>query len=157
MKPVVVGVISDTHGLLRPEAVSALAGVDRIVHAGDVGREDILRSLEAVAPITVVRGNVDHDAWARRLPQTAVLEVAGVRVYVVHDLATLDIEPKAAGVHVVVSGHSHVPRIDQRDGVTYLNPGSAGPRRFTFPVTVAKLWVEGGRASAKIIEVVTHD
>jgi putative phosphoesterase len=157
MKYTIVGVISDTHGLLRPEALSALAGVDRIVHAGDVGREDILRSLERVAPVTVVRGNVDLDAWARRLPSTAALEVGGVRIYVVHDVATLDIEPKAAGVHVVVFGHSHVPAVEQRDGVLYLNPGSAGPRRFTLPVTVARLQVEGGRARAEIVEIVPHD
>ena len=154
MSRTIVGVISDTHGLLRPEALSALAGSQYIVHAGDVGPEEILRLLGAIAPVTVVRGNVDLDAWARRLPLSAVLEVAGVRIYTVHDLETLDIEPAAAGVNVVVYGHSHWPGIEHRDGVMYLNPGSAGPRRFTRPITVAKLFVEAGHAQAEIIEIV---
>jgi putative phosphoesterase len=153
----IIGVISDTHGLLRPEAVKALAGSRYIVHGGDVGPENILFALERVAPVTVVRGNTDTDAWARRLPLTNVLEAGGARVYVVHDIEQLDIDPVAAGVTVVVYGHSHRPAVERRDGVLFLNPGAAGPRRFTLPVTVAKLTVAGGRAEAEIIEIVPPD
>ena len=155
MERAVIGVISDTHGLLRPEALTALAGVDRILHTGDVGGEAILRALEAIAPVTVVRGNVDTDGWARRLPLTAVLEVAGARIYAVHDISTIDIEHDAVGVQVVVYGHSHRPGIEHRDGVVFLNPGSAGPRRFTLPATVARLEIENGRATAEIVEIVS--
>jgi putative phosphoesterase len=148
-----IGIISDTHGLLRPEAVAALDGSRYIVHAGDIGDEDILRTLEAIAPVTVVRGNVDYEAWARKLPLTAVLDVEGVRIYAIHDIGTLDIDPPAAGVGVVVFGHSHHPGIEHRDGVMYLNPGSAGPRRSNLPVSIARLTVEDGAATAKIIEL----
>lgn len=150
----IVGVISDTHGLLRPEALAALRGSNYIVHAGDIGDESILWNLESIAAVTVVRGNTDYDAWARHLPQTAVLDVDGVRIYVVHDIEHLDIDPPAAGVDVVVSGHSHRPGIEQGGRVMYLNPGSAGPRRFTLPVTVAHLTIENGGAKAKIVEIV---
>jgi putative phosphoesterase len=153
MPRTIVGVISDTHGLLRPEAVLALAGSRYIVHGGDVGDETILHSLAAIAPVTVVRGNVDTDAWARRLPRTAMLDVDGVRIYVVHDIATLDIDPPAAGVDVVVFGHSHRPGIEPRGDVLYLNPGSAGPRRFGLPVTLSRLTIEGGAATAEIVEI----
>jgi putative phosphoesterase len=153
MTPTVVGIISDTHGLLRPEAIAALAGSRYIVHGGDIGDESILWTLEAIAPVTVVRGNVDYDATARRLPRTAVLDVEGVRIYAVHDIATLDIDPPAAGVDVVVFGHSHRPGIEHRDQVMYLNPGSAGPRRFNLPVSVARLTIEDGGARAQIIEI----
>ena len=149
----VVGVISDTHGLLRPEAVLALVGARFIVHGGDVGDENILRTLEAIAPVTVVRGNTDTDAWARRLPRTAVLDVDGVRIYAIHDIGELDIDPPAAGVSVVVFGHSHRPGIEQRGNVLYLNPGSAGPRRFDLPVSVARLAVDGRTARAEIMEI----
>ena len=148
-----VGIISDTHGLLRPEAVAALKGSHYIVHAGDVGDEQILRTLAAIAPVTAVRGNVDYDAWAQRLPLTAVLDVDGVRIYAVHDIGTLDIDPPAAGVDVVVFGHSHQPGIEHRDGVMYLNPGSAGPRRFNLPVSIARLTVGDGGAKAEIVEI----
>lgn len=148
-----VGVVSDTHGLLRPEAVRALRGSRYIVHGGDVGAESILRTLEAIAPVTVVRGNIDTDAWARRLPRTAVLDVDGVRIYAIHDIAELDIDPPAAGVSVVVFGHSHRPGIEQRGDVLYLNPGSAGPRRFDLPVSVARLAIDGRTARAEIIEI----
>ena len=151
---VVVGVISDTHGLLRPEAVRALAGSQFIVHGGDIGDEAILRTLAAIAPVTVVRGNTDYEAWARRLPPTAVLDAGGVRIYAVHDIEKLDIDPRAAGVNVVVFGHSHRPGIEHRDGVMYLNPGSAGPRRFNLPVTIARLTIENGNATADIVEIV---
>ena len=148
---VVVGVISDTHGLLRPEALTALAGSDRVIHAGDIGDEDILQALRAIAPLTVVRGNVDTQAWSLKLPHGDMLEVGGVRIYVVHDLGTLDIVPAAAGVSVVVFGHSHHPDIFTRSGVTYLNPGSAGPRRFKLPVSVGRIEVENGTSRAKIV------
>jgi putative phosphoesterase len=150
---VVVGVISDTHGLLRAEALAALSGSRYIVHGGDIGDENIVRTLEAIAPVTVVRGNTDTDAWARRLPKTAVLDVEAVRIYTVHDIAELDIDPRAAGVSVVVFGHSHRPGIEQRGDVLYLNPGSAGPRRFDLPVSVARLAIDGGAARAEIVRI----
>jgi putative phosphoesterase len=154
---IAVGVISDTHGLLRPEALSALAGSDRIIHAGDVGDEEILQALRAIAPLTVVRGNVDTEAWALKLPHGDLLEVDGVRIYVVHDLGTLDIVPASAGVSVIVYGHSHHPDHFTRSGVTYFNPGSAGPRRFRLPITVGRIDIENGIARAKIVEVVPDD
>ena len=137
-----VGLISDTHGLLRPEAVRALAGSDLIVHAGDVGAPDILDALRAVAPVVAVRGNVDQGAWASVLPRTAVAEVGGTLIYVLHDLNELDLDPAAAGIGVVVSGHSHQPASVTRSGVLFVNPGSAGRRRFKLPVTVALLDLE---------------
>jgi len=148
-----VGVISDTHGLLRPEAVAALRGSQYIVHAGDIGDESILRTLETIAPVTVVRGNTDYEPWARRIPPTAVLDVEGVRIYAVHDIAQLDIDPGAADVDVVVFGHSHRPGIETRGDVLYLNPGSAGPRRFDLPISIAHLTIEGGAARAEIVKL----
>ncbi|MCY3555319.1 MAG: metallophosphoesterase family protein [Gemmatimonadetes bacterium] len=137
-----IGVISDTHGLLRPEALDALEGVDRIIHGGDVGGESILDDLSAIAPVTVVRGNTDYQPWAARLPVTEMLEVGSRTIYVVHDIEDLNVDPAAAGIDVVIYGHSHRPVWDQRgDGVWQLNPGSAGPRRFSLPVTVARLQV----------------
>ena len=135
----VVGLISDTHGLLRPEAVRALAGSDVIIHAGDVGGPEILDALRAVAPVVAVRGNVDTGAWASALPGTAVAEVCGTLIYVLHDLNELDLDPAAAGFGVVVSGHSHQPASAERGGVLFVNPGSAGRRRFKLPVTVERL------------------
>ncbi len=146
--------ISDTHGVLRREAVAALAGCDRIIHAGDVGEKSILGELERIAPVEAVRGNVDFEPWTRRLPETHVLEVGGISIYVLHDLLTLDLEPPAAGISVVIYGHSHRPDIEDRDGVMYLNPGSAGPRRFHLPVSIAILHVRDGKASAEIVEIV---
>ncbi len=146
-----VGVISDTHGLLRAEAQSALAGADLIVHAGDIGSAEILARLAAVAPVRAVRGNVDTGAWALDLPETDVVEVDGTLLYVLHDVAALDLEPSASGFAAVLSGHSHRPRIEERGGVLYLNPGSAGPCRFRLPVSVAWLVVEGGRVRAEIV------
>jgi len=148
-----IGLISDTHGLLRPEATAFLAGSDHIVHAGDVGDPSILDTLAAVAPVTAIRGNVDTDAWASRLPDTTRTEIDGVAIYVLHDLAALDIEPRAHGIHVVVCGHSHKPSVSERDGVLYVNPGSAGPRRFRLPITAAELLVDGSRATAHIREL----
>jgi putative phosphoesterase len=147
----IVGVISDTHGLLRPEAVEALGGVDHIIHAGDVGSPEILEQLAVLAPVTAVRGNIDKSAWARKLPETEVLAVGGISIYVLHDLAQLDLKPKAAGFAVVVSGHTHVPKQETRDGVLYFNPGSAGPRRFKLPVSVGRLIVEDGHVRGELL------
>lgn len=150
-----VGVISDTHGQLRPEAVAALEGSDLIVHAGDVGDGRILERLEEIAPVHAVRGNTDKGPLAASLPLTQVVEVGGdVRLYVLHILDELDLDPAAAGMAAVIYGHTHVPKIERRGGVLYLNPGSAGPRRFTLPVTVARLEVEGGRMEPKLVELV---
>ncbi|HVV50504.1 MAG TPA: metallophosphoesterase family protein [Polyangia bacterium] len=148
-----VGVISDTHGLLRPEAVAFLRGSNFIVHAGDIGDAGILRELAAIAPITAVRGNNDRGAWAQTISETEVLQVEGVSIYVIHDLAGLDLDPRAAGLRVVVSGHSHKPSVDERDGVLYLNPGSAGPRRFKLPIAVAEVVVSGATARARFVEL----
>jgi putative phosphoesterase len=134
-----IGLISDTHGLLRGEAVEALRGSDLILHAGDVGDPGILDALRAVAPVVVVRGNVDEDAWASALPVTAVAETESASIYMLHDLKELDLDPVAAGFRVVVSGHSHKPARIERRGVLYVNPGSAGPKRFSLPTTVARL------------------
>jgi len=146
-----VGVISDTHGLLRPEAVAALAGVDRIVHAGDIGSPDILAALERIAPVAAVRGNNDRERWAAAIPETEVVEVGGVSLYVLHDLHELDLDPRAAGFAAVIAGHSHQPRLQERDGVLYLNPGSAGPRRFKLPISLARLTVAGPRVRAELV------
>ncbi len=148
-----IGVISDTHGLLRPEALAALRGSDYIIHAGDIGDSAILKSLGEIAPVTAIRGNVDRDAWARKIPATNVLEVGGVSIYILHNLNELDLKPEAAGFRVVVSGHTHVAKAEMKNGVLYFNPGSAGPRRFRLPVTVGRLQVEDGKASAKIVEI----
>lgn len=148
-----IGVISDTHGLLRPEAVAALAGSDLIIHVGDVGRPEILDELAAIAPVRAVRGNVDHGEWAEALPMTEVVQAAGHDLYVIHILDDLDLDPAAAGFGAVLYGHSHRPDVGYRKGVLYLNPGSAGPRRFTLPVTVATLDVSGVRPRARIIEL----
>ena len=137
-----IGLISDTHGLLRKEALDALRGSELIIHAGDVGKPEILEALRRLAPVVAVRGNVDKDAWAQELPETAVAEAGGTLIYVLHDLNTMDLIPHAAGFHIVVSGHSHKPGSYQREGVLYINPGSAGPRRFQLPVTVARLGLE---------------
>ena len=149
----IVGVISDTHGLLRPEALEALRGSELIVHAGDVGDARVLDHLRAIAPTIAVRGNVDTEQWARTLPITAVVDAGGLHLFVLHDLATLDLDARAAGFAAVISGHTHRPRADVKDGVLYLNPGSAGPRRFTLPVSLAKLRIDGAHLSHEIIEL----
>jgi hypothetical protein len=146
-----VGVISDTHGLLRPEALAALAGVERIVHAGDIGAPDVLAALGRIAPVTAVRGNNDRAGWAADIPETDVLEIGGVSLYVLHDLHELDLDPRAAGFAAVIAGHSHQPRMEERDGVLYLNPGSAGPRRFKLPISLARLTVTGPRLRAELV------
>lgn len=149
----VVGLISDTHGLLRPEALAALAGVDALIHAGDVGRAELLAPLRRVAPLTVVRGNVDRGAWAEALPQTAELALDGHWIHVRHIVDELDLDPAAAGFAAVVYGHSHRPAIERRDGVLFVNPGSAGPRRFSLPVSVARLTFAGNTVAAQIVEL----
>jgi uncharacterized protein len=146
-----IGVISDTHGLLRPEALDALSGSDYIIHAGDVGAPEILAELRAIAPVTAVRGNVDGGVWARALPQTEVLEVGGVSIYILHILSELDLKPEIAGFAAVIYGHSHVPKQETKHGVLYFNPGSAGPRRFNLPVTVGKLTVEDATVRGEIL------
>ncbi len=152
-----IGVISDTHGLLRPEAIEALRGSDHIIHAGDVGSPEIIETLSSLAPVTAIWGNVDKADWARRLPETEVLEVGGFSIYILHDLAQLDLKPKAAGIAAIISGHSHVPKQQMIDGVLYFNPGSAGPRRFTLPVSVGKLFVEDGVVRAELLQLAaTH-
>ena len=153
--PIIIGVISDTHGLLRPEALKALRGSQYVIHAGDVGAPEILEELSAIAPLTTVRGNVDKGAWALKLPEMEVLEVGGVSIYVLHDLAQLDLKPKAAGFAVVVSGHSHVPKQETRDGVLYFNSGSAGPRRFKLPVSIGRLVVEAGSVRGELVTLLT--
>ena len=139
MKPAIIGLISDTHGLLRAEAVQALRASDLILHAGDVGKPEILEELRKLAPVVAVRGNVDTEEWAQALPATAVVEAGSAVIYMLHNLYELDLDPKAAGFQIVVSGHSHQPIQSEQDGVLYINPGSAGPRRFRLPVTVARL------------------
>ena len=150
-----VGVISDTHGLLRPQALAALEGSDYIVHGGDIGNAGILEELAAIAPLTVVRGNNDRGPWAHAVPATARLQAGSVLIYVVHDIATIDIDPAREGAQIVIFGHSHKPLAQQRGPVLYLNPGSAGPRRFKLPITVAQLGIEGERIEARIIELNT--
>ena len=149
-----IGLISDTHGLLRPEALAFLQGCDHIIHGGDIGDAQILKRLSAVAPVTAVRGNNDRGPWAARVAQTELVRIGEIFIYALHDLAQLDIEPKAAGVDVVVSGHSHRPLVDHRDGVLYVNPGSAGPRRFTLPISAAELVVAGRSVSARLVQLV---
>jgi putative phosphoesterase len=149
----VVGVISDTHGLLRPEAVAALHDSDLIIHAGDVGDPTILERLRAIAPTFAVRGNVDTSAWADVLPLSEVVEVGSLQIFVLHNRSDLDLDPKKDGFAVVISGHTHRPHVEIRDDVLYLNPGSAGPRRFTLPIAVARLTISGSRIAHEIIEL----
>jgi uncharacterized protein len=148
-----VGVISDTHGLLRPEALAALASVDLIVHAGDIGSAELLDALAAIAPVVAVRGNNDREPWAASLPETVTTEVAGVRLYVIHDLKTVPKPPEQLGADVVICGHSHKPCVEQRSGTLLLNPGSAGPRRFTLPIAIARLRVGPSGPRAEIVEL----
>ena len=148
-----VGLISDTHGLLRPEATAFLRGSDFIVHAGDIGDGNILKELGDLAPVTVVRGNNDKGPWAEAVPETEVLQIGEIFIYVLHNLAELDLDPVAAGFHVIVSGHSHRPSVENRGGVLYVNPGSSGPRRFKLPVAVAELQVVGDAVKAQVIEL----
>jgi uncharacterized protein len=146
-----VGVISDTHGLIRLEALQALQGCELILHAGDIGQPYVLEALQELAPVLAVRGNVDRGEWARKLPETAVAQVGSNTLYMLHDVNHLDIDPAPAGFRVVISGHTHKPRLQDRNGVTYLNPGSAGPRRFRNPVSLALLLIDGEQVEARIL------
>jgi putative phosphoesterase len=148
-----VGLISDTHGVLRPEALGPLQGSELIVHAGDIGEEAVLERLRSVAPVTAVRGNIDKGAWAQKLPKTAAFEIDRVGVYVIHDINELDVVPEAAGFKVVVSGHSHHPFIQERNGVLFVNPGSAGPRRFNLPVSLALMYVENRSVEVQLVDL----
>jgi len=141
-EPALIGIISDTHGLLRDEALEALRGSDLIIHAGDIGGRDIIDALEKLAPVVAVRGNTDHGQWSDSLPETAIAAPGGALIYVLHDIHTLDLNPAAAGFQMVVSGHSHKPGRSETEGVIYLNPGSAGPRRFQLPITLARVDIE---------------
>ena len=149
-----VGIISDTHGLLRPEAVELLRGSAHIIHAGDIGSPEIIPALERIAPVTAIRGNIDTQQWARRFAETEVVELEGLHIYVIHDANALDLNPKAAGFAAVISGHSHQPKQEMKDGVLYFNPGSAGPRRFKLPVSVGRLVTADGKMSGEILEIV---
>ena len=148
-----VGVISDTHGLVRPGAKEFLQGSDLIIHAGDICAAKVLAELASIAPVTAVRGNNDKGEWARHLQETEFIEVGGIFIYVIHDLADLDIDPEAAGVRVVVSGHSHRPLLEEKGSVMYLNPGSAGPRRFRLPISLAEITISGKSASARLVDL----
>ena len=148
-----IGLISDTHGLLRPDAAAFLQGSDLIVHAGDICDRSVLDALEAIAPTVAVRGNNDRGAWADALRESELVEIGGIVLYAIHDIDAIDIDPEAAGVRVVVSGHSHRPRHEQRGGVLFVNPGSAGPRRFTLPISIAELVVGGGEVSVRFAEL----
>jgi uncharacterized protein len=146
-------VISDTHGLLRPEVLDAFAGVDLILHAGDIGSPDILRGLKSIAPVIAVRGNNDKDPWAEKIPETKVARIENIQVYLLHDLKEMTVDPADSGFHVVIAGHSHNPSIQKREGILFLNPGSAGPRRFKLPVSVARLKIKGQNVTAELIEL----
>ena len=148
-----IGLISDTHGLLRPEACDFLQGSHHIIHAGDIGSPAVLQELAAIAQVTAVRGNNDMEEWAETLPETEWLQFGEVNIYVLHDLSELSIEPKTAGISVVISGHSHKPSIEEREGVLYVNPGSAGPRRFKLPIAVAELIIDGQSVSPRIMHL----
>ncbi|MDM0002455.1 metallophosphoesterase family protein [Variovorax sp. J22P240] len=148
-----IGLISDTHGLLRPEALAFMRGCDHIVHGGDIGSQRILDDLAAIAPVTAVRGNNDNGPWAEMVPETALIEIGGLRLYAIHDLADLRIDPAAEGIRVVVSGHSHRPLVQMRGDVLCINPGSAGPKRFRLPIAVAELLLDGDAVTPRIVEL----
>lgn len=148
-----VGLISDTHGLVRPEALAALADSDVIVHAGDIGKPDVIEQLGEIAPVTAIRGNIDQADWAKQYPEETCLQIAGRKLYVIHSLHDLILDPAEEQMHVVISGHSHKPRIETQEGVLFVNPGSAGPRRFSLPIAVASLVIDEASEHASIIEL----
>ncbi|RRU96012.1 metallophosphoesterase [Stutzerimonas xanthomarina] len=148
-----IGLISDTHGLLRPEALAALQGCAQIIHAGDIGKPQVLDGLRAIAPLEAIRGNIDIADWALELPERLDLRIGGLSLHVLHDLKQLDIDPLAAGIDVVIAGHSHKPKVERRNGVLYINPGSAGPRRFSLPISLALLELNDGDAQVELISL----
>jgi hypothetical protein len=149
----IIGIISDTHNLLRLEAVNALEGSEIIIHAGDIGSPDIIDRLKKIAPVYAVRGNIDKSPWGDTLPSIDVIEISGKVLYVLHDIHEINLDPVAAGFDAVISGHSHKPKIENRKGLFFINPGSAGPRRFSLPVTVASLQIVGGNISCELVEL----
>jgi len=151
VKLAVIGVISDTHGLLRPEVLELLRGSQHIIHAGDIGSPNIIPALENIAPVTAIRGNVDTESWARKFPETDVVELEGVSIYLIHNLQEIDLDPKAAGFAAVISGHSHQAKQETKNGVLYLNPGSAGPRRFKLPISLGRLEISQGKLRAEVV------
>jgi uncharacterized protein len=148
-----IGVISDTHGLLRPEALELLRGSEHIIHAGDIGAPEIIPALEQIAPVTAIRGNIDVQPWAKRFPETEVLELGGLHIYIIHNVKELDLNPKAAGFAAVISGHSHKPAQETKNGVLYFNPGSAGPRRFKLPISVGRLKITNKSVGGEIANI----
>jgi len=148
-----IGLISDTHGLLRPEALATLQGCEQIIHAGDIGKPEVLDGLRAIAPLEAIRGNIDTADWALELPERLDLRIGGLSLHVLHDLKQLDIDPLAAGIDVVIAGHSHKPKVERRNGVLYINPGSAGPRRFSLPISLALLELNDGDAQVELISL----
>jgi putative phosphoesterase len=148
-----IGVISDTHGLLRPEALAHLRGSDHIIHAGDIGSPEIVPKLREIAPVTAIRGNIDTQPWAREFPETEVVELAGKSIYIIHDVNALDLNPHGAGFTALISGHSHQPKQEVKNGVLYFNPGSAGPRRFKLPVTMGRLEITRDHVRVEIVEI----
>jgi len=151
-----LGIVSDTHGFVRPEVAKAFEDVEMIIHAGDIGKPEVLDSLQTIAPVIAVRGNMDRGEWARSLPEAEVIEVESILLYVRHDLGGLDLDPVAAGFRAVISGHSHRPAVRKRKGVLYVNPGSVGPRRFTYPVSLALLHIRGDTLGAQLIKLKTR-
>ena len=152
----VIGVVSDTHGLLRPEVAEVFAGVRLILHAGDIGKPEVVEQLKLIAPVVAVRGNNDKGTWARMIPETELAQVDGIRIYIVHDVKDVDFDPAEKRIHVVVSGHSHRPSIDRRRTVLFMNPGSAGPRRFKLPITVGRVTIHGSAVEGEIINLVNN-
>jgi uncharacterized protein len=150
---VIIGIISDTHGLFRSEAVELLRGSEHIIHAGDIGAPEIIPELRKIAPVTAIRGNVDTQTWARAFAETEVVELGGMDFYIIHDANALDLNPKAAGFAAVISGHSHQPKQEMKNGVLYFNPGSAGPRRFKLPISVGRMEIGDGKVSVEILEI----
>lgn len=150
-----IGLISDTHGLLRPEALAALADSDLLIHAGDIGKPEVVAALKKIAPLVAIKGNNDTDSWARRLPETKKITLGALKLYVIHNVKELSFDPAGRGFRVVISGHSHKPVIQTKDNVLFVNPGSAGPRRFKLPICVGKLLVQGETVDAEIIELPT--
>ncbi|MDQ3732141.1 MAG: metallophosphatase family protein [Pseudomonadota bacterium] len=148
-----IGVVSDTHGLMRPQALAALRGAELIIHAGDIGSPDVLDALRGVASVVAIRGNVDRAPWANALAETEVVDLNGALIYVLHNIQALDLDPQAAGFRAVVFGHSHKSLVEQREDVLYLNPGSIGPRRFTLPITLARLQMDGSTLNAEIVNL----